>query len=48
MKALKWMLLLATVLVLPVVLLKKMHRVPIANDENIRYDIDDYMGDQGL
>jgi hypothetical protein len=48
MKTLKWFLLLATVLVLPVVVWKKMRRVNLLNDENIRYDINDYMADQGL
>ncbi len=48
MKALKWTLLLAAILVVPVILLEKSRRVRVRDDENIRYDIDDYVADQGL
>jgi hypothetical protein len=48
MKALKWTLLLAAILVVPVLLLKKARPDRPVNEENIRYDIDDYVADQGL
>jgi hypothetical protein len=48
MKALKWTLLLAAVIVVPILLTKKDKRVHLRDEENIRYDIDDYVADQGL
>lgn len=48
MKALKWTLLLAAVIVVPILLTKKDKRVRPRDEENIRYDIDDYVADQGL
>jgi len=48
MRALKWTLLLAAVIVVPILLTKKNKRVRPHDEENIRYDIDDYVADQGL
>jgi hypothetical protein len=48
MKALKWTLLLAAVIVVPILLTKRNKRVRPCDEENIRYDIDDYVADQGL
>ncbi len=48
MKALKWALLLAAVIVVPFLLTRKVRSVRTSEDENIRYDIDDYVADQGL
>lgn len=48
MKALKWTLLLAAVIVVPILLTKTNKRVRPHDEENIRYDIDDYVADQGL
>jgi hypothetical protein len=48
MKALKWTLLLAAVIAVPILLAKKTKRVAPRDEENIRYDIDDYVADQGL
>jgi hypothetical protein len=48
MKALKLTLLLAAVIVVPILLTKNNKRVRSGNEENIRYDIDDYVAEQGL
>jgi len=48
MKALKWTLLLAAVIVVPILLTRKDKHVHPRDEENIRYDIDDYVADQGL
>jgi len=48
MKALKWALLIAALLVVPLMLLKKTRPSPPSFDESLRYDIDDYVADQGL
>ncbi|MEK6571766.1 MAG: hypothetical protein AABZ61_10385 [Bacteroidota bacterium] len=48
MKALKWALLLAAVIVVPFLLGRKLRRHRSRDEENIRYDIDDYVADQGL
>jgi hypothetical protein len=48
MKALKLTLLLAAVIVVPILLTKNTKRVRSGNEENIRYDIDDYVAEQGL
>jgi hypothetical protein len=48
MKALKLTLLLAAVIVVPILLSKNTKRVRSGNEENIRYDIDDYVAEQGL
>jgi hypothetical protein len=46
-----WTALLATALVVPIILMmkkEKEHLLPIQTNENIRYDINDYMESQGL
>jgi hypothetical protein len=48
MKALKLTLLLAAVIVVPILLTKNNKRIRSGNEENIRYDIDDYVAEQGL
>ena len=48
MKALKWALLVAAIVVVPILLSKKGRHVPAPDEENIRYDVDDYVADQGL
>jgi hypothetical protein len=48
MKALKLALLLAVVIAVPILLTKNNKRVRSIDEENIRYDIDDYVAEQGL
>ncbi len=51
MKTFTWTALLATAIVVPIVLMmkkEKEHLLPIQLNENIRYDINDYMENQGL
>jgi len=48
MKALKLALLLAAVIAVPILLTKSNKRVRSIDEENIRYDIDDYVAEQGL
>ncbi len=51
MKTFTWTALLATVIVLPILMMKKKDKevlLPIQLNENIRYDINDYMESQGL
>ncbi len=48
MKALKWTLLFAAILAVPIFLMKKVRPVRPIYDENVRYDIDDYVADQDL
>ncbi len=40
--------LLTTVIAVPILLLKKDRGLPGGNEENIRYDINDYMASEGL
>lgn len=48
MKMLKWAAIFAAAIVLPYIIVRKVKLARVRNDENIRYDIDDYMADQGL
>ena len=51
MKTFTWTALLATAIVVPIILLMKKEKenlLPIQTNENLRYDINDYMENQGL
>ena len=51
MKAFTWTALLATAILIPLILKMKKEKdglLPIQTNENIRYDINDYMESQGL
>ncbi|MGD0338658.1 MAG: hypothetical protein ABSB78_07690 [Bacteroidota bacterium] len=51
MKTITWTALLATAIIIPILVMMKKEKeglLPIQTNENIRYDINDYMESQGL